>query len=175
MEKMRTSWPESFEDDVVKAIKEAIPDNKLLELFFAKKISLEDLASKISWRSFEKLTELMFKQIGYFTLTNFRIKRREIDVLAFNENLVFAADCKHWKRMSFSSLNKSAEMQKLRASFLTSTLTFSKKQIIPLIVTLYESELKIINKIPIVPVFKLKDFVMNIYGYMEIITVIKGP
>lgn len=72
MEKMRTSWPESFEDDAVKAIKEAIPDNKLLELFFAKKISLEDLASKISWRSFEKLTELMFKQIGYFTLTNFR-------------------------------------------------------------------------------------------------------
>ncbi|MFP3223202.1 MAG: hypothetical protein RXR21_06045, partial [Nitrososphaeria archaeon] len=103
------------------------------------------------------------------------IKRREIDVLAFNENLVFAADCKHWKRMSFYSLSKSAEMQKLRASFLTSTLTFSKKQIVPLIVTLYESELKIINKIPIVPVFKLKDFVINIYGYMETITVIKGP
>ncbi|MGC8599692.1 MAG: NERD domain-containing protein [Nitrososphaeria archaeon] len=172
---MRTSWPKGFDEDAVKAIKEAIPDNKLLELFLSEKISLEDLASRISWKSFEKLTELMFKQIGYFTLTNFRIKRREIDVLAFNENLVFAADCKHWKRMPFYSLNRSAEMQKLRASLLTSTLTFSKKQIVPLIVTLYENELKIINKIPIVPIFKLKDFVINIYGYMETITVIKGP
>ncbi|MGC8664083.1 MAG: restriction endonuclease [Nitrososphaeria archaeon] len=175
MVKTLTSWLESFDEETVKAIKQAIPDDKLLDLFFSKKISIESLASKISWKSFEKLTELMFNQIGYSTLTNFRIKRKEIDVIAYKQDLVFAADCKHWKRMSASSLRKSVEAQKMRASLLLSTLTFSKKQIIPLIVTLYESELKIIDYIPIVPIFKLKDFVIDIYGYMELITVIKGP
>ncbi len=175
MVKTRTSWLESFDEETVRALKEAIPDDNLLESFLSKKLSIEDLASKISWKSFEKLTKVMFNQIGYSTITNFRINRKEIDVLAFNQNLVFAADCKHWKKMSACSLKKSAYMQKLRASFLISTLTFSKKQIIPLIVTLYESELKIIDNVPIVPIFKLKDFVINIYGYMELITVIKGP
>lgn len=175
MVKTLTSWPESFDEDTIKAIRQAIPDNKLLESFFSKRISIEELATKLNWKSFEKLTEIIFQSIGYLTLTNFRINRKEIDVVAYNQNLVFAVDCKHWKRMPSSSLKKSVKAQKARALLLTSTLTFSKKQIIPLIVTLYESEFKILYNVPIVPIFKLKDFVNNVYGYMELITVIKGP
>ncbi len=160
------SWQESYDENFLDALRKAVNDEKLLDMFLSRKISLYDLAKSLGWKSFEELTAFIFSSMGYSVLKNFRLKRREIDVLAYNEKLAFAVDCKHWKRMPPSALELAVRKQKERAKALLESLDFSKKVVIPVIVTLYESSLKLIDGTPLVPIFKMTDFINNIYGYL---------
>ncbi|MGC8568799.1 MAG: restriction endonuclease [Nitrososphaeria archaeon] len=169
------SWQESYDEETLRILREVIKNDELIALFLSRKADVEELAKGLDWKSFEKLTAMIFESLGYSTLTNLRIGRKELDVVAYNEMYVFAADCKHWKRMSNSAIARAAEMQKARAKLLLGLLSFRDKIIIPLIVSLYESDAKIINEVPVVPVLKLRDFLISFYGYIDSINVIRGP
>ncbi len=85
----------------------------------------------------------------------------EIDLVASGNGVTFAIDCKHWKRtVGQASMSKIAERQALRASRMASESLFPK--IIPVILTWRDESLFVLkNGVPVVPIHRLADFILN--------------
>jgi Holliday junction resolvase-like predicted endonuclease len=127
-------------------------------------LDTEAFGSKLDWNQFEGLAELAFRSFGYKTIKNFRIKkpRTEIDLVASSGKIRFAVDCKHWKRtVGMSTMISISERQIKRSELLLATVQEIEK-IIPVILTLHDEQLRILpNGVPIVPIQKLSDFILN--------------
>jgi len=123
----------------------------------------EATSSNMNWKGFEAFVESAFEALGYKTQRNvrFRKPRAEIDLVSARNGLVFAVDCKHWKRtVGHASMLDVSRRQIVRAKRLVDLHDNSK--VIPLIVTLHDETLHILeNGIPIVPIHKISDFVLN--------------
>ncbi len=70
----------------------------------------------LGWQEFEDFTERTFSANGFHTVKHFVFKsragRREIDILAWNDTLTFAVDCKHWLRgLSTKQMRDAARAQ----------------------------------------------------------------
>jgi len=127
-------------------------------------LDTETFSSKLDWKQFEGLAELAFRSFGYKTIKNFRIKkpRVEIDLVASSGKLGFAVDCKHWKRtVGMATMINISERQMKRSELLLGTVQELEK-IIPVILTLHDEQLTILpNGVPIVPIQKISDFILN--------------
>jgi Holliday junction resolvase-like predicted endonuclease len=123
----------------------------------------EELASLQNWVEFEGFTNRIFSSFGYSTVRNFRFKRprMEVDLIASGNGITFAVDCKHWKRtVGNASMTKIAEKQALRASRMASEGIFQK--VMPVILTWRDESLFILkNGVPVVPIHRLTDFLLN--------------
>jgi len=80
-------------------------------------------------------------------------------------------DCKHWKRMSNSALEKIVRRQIERVKHYV-TIT-NEVVAAPVIVTLYQEETRFINRIPIVPIMQFSSFIDEFYGNLEEIRTIE--
>jgi Holliday junction resolvase-like predicted endonuclease len=124
---------------------------------------LESQTSELTWHEFEVFSERAFSSAGFFVTRNFRVKkpRMEIDLLAIKGSLAFCVDCKHWKRtVGQGSMLRISESQVLRSERLLSPFGFSR--IVPMILTLKDESLGILeNGVPIVPIHRLADFLLN--------------
>ncbi len=122
----------------------------------------EALGSSLDWKEFETLAESAFKALSFETRRNvrFRKPRAEIDLVASKNGLAFAVDCKHWKRtVGYRSMLGVADRQLGRSMRL---LQEEKIDVIPVIVTLHDESLHILgNGVPVVPIHKISDFVLN--------------
>ena len=100
---------------------------------------------------------------GFETKRNFRLKKPtiEVDLVASKGRVAFAIDCKHWKRtVGHSSMSRVSKMQIARAHRILETGYWAK--VIPVIMTLRDESLLILeNGVPVVPVSKLFDFILN--------------
>ena len=98
-------------------------------------------------------------------MKNYRIKRprAEIDLIAFSSKKVaFAVDCKHWKRtVGHTTMLKVAEKQIKRCeSILEDQKRF--ECLVPIILTWHDEQLLVLeNGVPIVPIQKISDFILN--------------
>jgi len=129
---------------------------------------LEDIAKGLDWRSFEELVFNLLSSFGFQVKKNLVIKkpRREIDLIAEKEKYLLAVDCKSWKRRIYSSrFYKVVEAQIDRSKILSKI--YKNKEVYPVILSIYEIELKIIKGVPIVPISKLKGFLMEFDGYKD--------
>jgi hypothetical protein len=126
-------------------------------------LDIERFGSSLDWRQFEGLVELAFKSFGYSTYKNFRTKRprAEVDLLAIAGNHAFAVDCKHWKRtVGLSTMSQVADRQISRCRSLLRTKNLDT--VTPVILTLHDEQLLVLdNGVPIVPIHKVSDFLLN--------------
>ena len=85
--------------------------------------------------------------------------RMEIDLLAQKGDLAFAVDCKHWKRtVGHAAMQRVGERQIERSLRLLESFT----KVIPLVLTWHDEMLHVLeNGVPIVPVHRLADFLLN--------------
>jgi len=85
----------------------------------------------------------------------------EVDLVASRGDLAFAIDCKHWKRtVGFATMTRISTLQIARANRILETGLWSN--VIPVVMTLRDESLFILeNGVPIVPVSKLFDFILN--------------
>ncbi len=146
--------------------------------------TIETVSRYLSWEDFEKMVQTIFDFKGYKTITHKRLKVEkkifEIDVLAFNENLCFCVDCKHWKYgLNRSRISEITKRQAERARLASFSLRKIDEKIaentlvIPLIVTLTEVPYKTFNMVPLVPVLKLKSFLEGVQGCLQNIVTFK--
>jgi hypothetical protein len=123
----------------------------------------ERIASDQNWIEFEGFSNRIFSSFGFKTLRNYRMKkpRMEIDLVAFGNGLSFAVDCKHWKRtVGPASMTKIAEKQVIRARRMALDGQFGR--VIPVILTWRDESLYVLDSgVPIVPIHRLSDFILN--------------
>ncbi|HYA82921.1 MAG TPA: hypothetical protein VEH06_05655 [Candidatus Bathyarchaeia archaeon] len=124
---------------------------------------IETVSKYLTWQDFEAFASDLLNLAGYASELDLRFSkpiRMQIDVLGINYNsqLAIVADCKHWKRNDLSSLSSCAKRQAERASKL---LAHRRKisYVIPIILTLHAINIRFVDGIPLVPVFKFNSFV----------------
>ncbi len=122
----------------------------------------ESLGKDLDWKEFETFVESAFLSFGFKTEKNARLRkpRAEIDLIASKNGLAFAVDCKHWKRtVGYGAMLSISNRQLIRAKRLLGKM---ESRIIPMVVTLHDESLRILeNGVPIVPVHKISDFILN--------------
>lgn len=161
--------------------------NGVIELDSAKRMSLADYlirnghdAEKISrsfkWQEFEDFAARSLDENGYRTFKHLVFKsragRREIDLLAWNDNFILTVDCKHWsRRLSPSRVRHAALAQTERTKLLAERPEVLVKHglqitgmrgILPVIITLAESQQRIIDGVPVVPIMRLPSFLYGV-------------
>ena len=135
---------------------------------------LEHVCRFLSWAEFEVITAQAFETNGYRVINNFRFKRgkerREIDVLGLDEPLIICADCKHWKRgIQTASALRTVEAQIERTKALADVLPrylrelglekWGAATLLPMVISLLPGRNKLYNKVPVVPVLQLQEFI----------------
>jgi hypothetical protein len=151
---------------------------KLSLLALQKGCDIVNISRSLSWKDFEALTSEILVLNGYSTKTNVHFSkpfRMQIDVIGANNNLAIVADCKHWKRYSLTSISSYVEKQIRRTRILCRAgkrIQYNISHAIPIILTLYSMDVRLINGVPIVPISKFKSFIEEVSLYLSEIRVI---
>ena len=128
---------------------------------------IDEISRLLDWKDFESLVSEMLDSSDFETTRNLVLTkpRMEIDVVGIKSEVAILIDCKHWKRLSNSSLEKAVQKQIERTKHY-----LSKEKIraaVPAIVTLYDEKLRFINNVPIIPIFQLNSFCEEFYGNLD--------
>jgi len=129
------------------------------------------VATLLEWRDFERFVSNAFESFGYKVKHDHRFSlngiKRQVDIIAHKRNLVVSVDCKHWaKTHSF----KTAVTRHIERSGLLAH-TLSQLDVLPVIVTLGSS--KVVEKVPVVAAFALRDFLLNLEDHVDEFLVIR--
>ncbi len=130
-------------------------------------VPIEEVSIHLDWKNFEGLTAEILQSKNFSIIKNLVLTkpRMEIDVVGINHGVSLLIDCKHWKKLSTSSLNDIVRKQVERAKHYVSK---TKGAIaVPAIVTLYQEEIRFIDKVPIIPILQFSSFVDEFYGNLE--------
>ncbi|MGQ9479486.1 MAG: nuclease-related domain-containing protein [Thermoproteota archaeon] len=130
-------------------------------------VSLEHVLRSISWRGFEKAIAEVFRFHGFKVYGDFRFSlenvRREIDILVETPSTVLSIDCKHWIKRNYSI--PLVCKHQLERSLLLSKFLMGRgvtKKVYPLVVTLLDSETRVLNGCLVLPVWKIGEIARNI-------------
>lgn len=129
--------------------------------------SLDEVAAELDWRDFEGLTMEMLASKNFAVMKNLRFKKpaMEIDVVGIRMGVAMLIDCKHWKRNNLSSLDTAVVKQIKRTRRYVAETAGSIA--VPVIVTLYQNEIRFIRNVPVVPIAGFSSFVDEFYGNLD--------
>jgi len=134
---------------------------------------IEEASRDVDWKDFEGLVAEILESKNFEVMRNFRMRKptMEIDVVGIHLGVAVLIDCKHWKRMTNSALEKIVLRQIDRVKhYVTNT---DEVVAAPVIVTLYQEETKFVSKVPIVPIIQFSSFIDEFYGNLEEIRTIE--
>jgi Holliday junction resolvase len=126
---------------------------------------LQKVSRENVWQNFERLAAFIFEKNNFQVKINVvktgNRKRRQYDVVAIKGRKTFLIECKKWagSRYRLSALRAAIEKHKERADFYRD---LTGEDVIPIVVTLIEEEIKFYEAIPVVPIFKLNSFIYEI-------------
>jgi len=134
---------------------------------------VEQVSEHLDWKDFEGLVAQILEKKGFATIKNMILTkpRMEIDVVGINHGIAMLIDCKHWKKLSQSSLNTIVEKQIKRVKHYVSKT--NEAVAVPVIVTLYHEQINFINRVPIVPVQQISSFIDEFYGNLDKVNTIE--
>jgi Holliday junction resolvase len=136
-------------------------------------VPIEEASRSVDWKDFEGLVAEILESKNFEVVRNFRMKKptMEIDVVGIRLGTAVLIDCKHWKRMSNSALEKIVLRQTDRVKHYVAIT--NEVVAAPVIVTLYQEETRFINRVPIVPIMQFSSFIDEFYGNLEEIRTIE--
>lgn len=166
-------------DNEIKLIK---PVELLISLpFFG--IIPDRFSAYIEWHEFEHYISQVFTKLNWYVYLNYKhtkVDRFQVDVIAINEELKISLfiECKHWKNVAniYYNIDKIVEHHKKRVEKYLRHCEWvcvkipklrDTKYILPVIIILNDLASKVYNGIPVVSVFKLLDFAVNIDSYID--------
>jgi hypothetical protein len=154
--------------------------------------SVAEIVNLLTWKDFEGLVAGILSENNYRCVESFRrrgnslIRGMEIDVVGVRGGTIIAVDAKMWGIRSgkASALKTAAEKQKKRTEELASeldrlskklnTLTEGPYTIFPVIVTWLVEEVELHEGVPVVPVFKLNSFILDLEQYEDMVVNYSG-
>ncbi|MHA1224989.1 MAG: hypothetical protein ACTSSG_03270 [Candidatus Heimdallarchaeaceae archaeon] len=170
----------SLQDFLAKTNFSEIEKGKILLALLKRGFDISVISHLLDWKSFEIIISLIFEEIGFSVLSNFRFKvegtKYEIDVLAFQYPYLLAIDCKFHRNTSNSSLSDFSEKQNERVQALLDTfpqisdelvkhlhLPIRRKlMLLPLIISWRTPTIQFHEHIPIVPYHNLSGFISEL-------------
>lgn len=128
---------------------------------------IDEISQILDWKDFEALVSEILELREFDVTRNLTLTkpRMQIDVIGTKAGVSILIDCKHWKRLSYSALETVVQKQIERAKHYV--IKEKVRAALPAIVTLYQEEIKFINKVPIIPIFQLDSFCDEFYGNLE--------
>lgn len=141
--------------------------------------SLEEVSKALDWRDFEGFTSTILKRNGFECFGNLYLKkpRAQIDVFARKRKLGIAIDCKRWSRdPGPSTMAKVVEMQERRAELLAKSgrdEVIGIDYVLPAVLTVYESGLRLVGGVPIIPIHRFQGFILEFEGHLDEIKLIR--
>jgi len=163
---------------------------RIAELAIAIGADPERIARQLRWQEFEAFADHVLALEGYATITHFVFKasghRHEIDVLGAKEPLVLCVDCKHWHTgCGPARLLTAVENQVLRVQLLSQSLrTCGRKlattgwrsvRLLPVILTLADVPLKVIDRVPVVSSLRLRSFLFEVSPWLDKLRFVDAP
>jgi len=145
----------------------------------------ERVCRVLEWIEFENIAAAAFEANNFAVRRSFRFKwaqrKWEIDVLGCREPLLTCVDCKHWIHgWRKAAIMKAVEAQALRTKVLAEALPSLQKEIglvqwrqailIPVVLSLVPGPLKFYNKVPIVPILQLQNFLNELPAHTTSLT-----
>jgi len=136
-------------------------------------VPIEEASRSVDWKDFEGLVAEILESKNFEVVRNFRMKKptMDIDVVGIHLSTAVLIDCKHWKRMTNSALEKIVLRQIDRVKHYVANT--DEVVAAPVIVTLYQEETKFVSKVPIVPIIQFSSFIDEFYGNLEEIRTIE--
>jgi Holliday junction resolvase-like predicted endonuclease len=143
---------------------------------------IEKVCKVLEWQEFENFTATIFERNNFSVKRNFRFKTKkrkwEIDILAYNKPIIVSVDCKRWRRnWGNSAIKRIAIEQSKRTKALTDTLYFlqqkiglynwNKVTVFPAVMSLFPGGVKIYNKIPVVPILQIQNFLDEFQAHIS--------
>lgn len=143
---------------------------------------LEGISNLLCWQEFEEISAYALKNYGYTVVNNVRFKnvarKWEIDIVGCRKPLVICIDCKHWQHaISHSALRRIVDSQVERTKAFADSLPnillnfectkWNEAKFIPTVLSLTPSSFKFYDKVPIVPVLQLQDFLNQLPVYTD--------
>jgi len=167
--------------------------NKLIEVDSLKRLKLavhaielggdvERVSGFLDWKEFENITAIAFERNDYSVKNNLRFKhagrRWEIDVVGCKKPIIVCVDCKHWHYGMYPSAIKRIVLEQVeRTSALAESLpkltekiectSWNRVKLVPAVLSLTAVRSKFYNKVPIVPVLQLQDFLNQLTAYVD--------
>ncbi|MCW4015824.1 MAG: restriction endonuclease [Candidatus Bathyarchaeota archaeon] len=141
---------------------------------------IERVCNVLEWKEFENFAAQVFEKNNFVIKRNFRFKaeqrRWEIDVVAYSEPIIVCVDCKRWRRgWGNSAITRVAAAQAKRTQVLANSLHFLQQKIglgnwkqatlFPAILSLFPGPVKFYNKVPVVPILQIQNFVDEFVGH----------
>jgi hypothetical protein len=148
---------------------------------------IRDIVELLNWKDFEGFVASILAANNFQCVESFRRRGNslmhgmEIDVIGVRGVTIIAIDAKMWGTRSgkASALRTAAEKQKTRTQELSGELDRLKKklrylprkkyQLFPVIVTWLVEEVELHEGVPVVPIFKLNSFILDLYRYEDLI------
>ena len=129
---------------------------------------IQQCSGLLSWQDFESLTSQILGHFEYDTKVNIVLTkpRCQLDVIAIKNDFLISIDCKHWKNYSKSAIMPYVDKQIIRTKNYLRNNNKIKKAL-PMLLTLYDSNFKFINGIPIVPISFFKSFIFEFESFND--------
>lgn len=133
----------------------------------------ERVCKALRWIEFENIAAVAFEANNFAVKRRFRFKwagrRWEVDVIGLREPMVVCVDCKHWLHgWRRSAIMKAVELQVMRTRTLVDALPslfeemgmvhWKNATLIPVVLSLVPGPFKVYNRVPIVPILQLQNF-----------------
>jgi Holliday junction resolvase-like predicted endonuclease len=146
---------------------------------------IERVCKVLEWIEFENFAATAFEKNNFAVKRRFRFKaaqrRWEIDVLAYSEPIIVCVDCKRWRRgWGNSAITRVAAAQAQRTEVLAKNLQdihreiglddWTRATLFPAILSLFPGPVKFYNKVPVVPILQLQNFLDEFQGHITELT-----
>ena len=149
--------------------------------------SISEIIDLLTWKDFEGFVASILSENTFRCVESYRRRGNslkhgmEIDVIGVKGDIIISIDAKMWSIRSgkTSALKTAAEKQKKRTLELSGELDkLSKKmgalaektyRLFPVLVTWLVEEVELHEGVPVVPIFKLNSFILDLYQYEDLV------
>jgi hypothetical protein len=148
---------------------------------------MELVVNELNWKDFEGFVAEILSENNFRCIESFRrkgtsrIRGMEIDVIGVRGIAIISVDAKMWgiRTGKASALKTAAENQRVRTRRLGNQLDRLAEKfgglksglysLLPLLVTWLVEDVEIHEGVPVIPIFKLNSFILNLHQYEDMI------
>jgi len=127
----------------------------------------------LTWQDFEFFVCQVAEEVGYRALHDIRMKkpRMQIDAVCIKGDFGISFDCKHWRYYSHSAISSAAIAQGKRSARLCeSKIIPGVRRVLPAVVTIHETAIRLLDGVAIVPVNAINTFLLDAMYNFDIFT-----